>query len=365
MPAFSSVLLKVLESNSVDQVLMVFFVKERVEFSLNSKYSNKLKCHQVTYRSNIELFLMMPFIMIWLIYLVLINNTKVVFGHGAIGAIGGLLSMLTKRKYVQRIYGSFLIDEINSSEFALFMRHPLDYLSFKLPSHRTVITNDGTHGDLVFNKLNRDSSRLDFLLNGVNKMDNFTKLRSTEERPLITYIARVDKWKRAHLFAEALIRLKKDFSNNFEALIIGPIINKEYANYIQDLIDRNGLTEQISIVGAVNSIQAKQYLTDSTLTCSFYQTSNLGNVFLESLTLGVPMLAINCNNSLEAIDVSAYEECTESPAEIAVKMNLLINDEVKRMKLSDNAKKWANSNLTSWDERSSIELTIIQNILHD
>jgi len=365
MPAFSSVLLKVLESNSVDQVLMVFFVKERVEFSLNSKYSNKLKCHQVAYRSNIELFLMIPFVMVWLIYLVLINNIKVVFGHGAIGAIGGLLSMLTKRKFVQRIYGSFLIDEINSSEFSLFIRHPLDYLSFKLPSYKTVITNDGTHGDLVFNKLNHDSARLYFLLNGVNKLDDFTKLRSTKETPLITYIARVDKWKRAHLFTDALIRLKMEFGSDFEALIIGPIINKEYAHDIQGIIDSKGLTEQICIIGAVNSIQAKQYLTDSTLTCSFYQTSNLGNVFLESLTLGVPMLAINCNNSLEAVDVSAYEECTESPSEIAIKMNLLINDEVKRMKLSDSAKKWSDSNLTSWEERASIELTIIQNILHD
>ena len=81
--------------------------------------------------------------------------------------------------------------------------------------------------------------------------------------------------------------------------------------------------------------------------------------------MGVPMLAINCNNSLEAVDVSAYEECTESPSEIAIKMNLLINDEVKRMKLSDSAKKWSDSNLTSWEERASIELTIIQNILHD
>jgi len=365
MPAFSNVLVKVLESSSIDKVVIVFFVKNKVEFKLNSKYSEKLRCLQIQYSSNFGLLLKAPFVILWLSYIALKWKIKLIYGHGAIGAIGGILALLTRKKFIQRIYGSFLIDEIENSKFSILLRHPLDYMSFVLPSHNTIITNDGTHGDLVFKKLNQDFSRMKFMLNGVNKSEGISRTRSPKSKPLMTYIARLDIWKRAHLFAEAAAILKKEYELEFEALIIGPIVNESYAKEIQSIIESNGLTNQIKILGAVTASEAKQYMIDSTLTCSFYQTSNLGNVFLESLTLGVPILAINCNNSLGEVDSGAYEVCTDSPSDIAYRMNVILKDEAKRLIISENARKWSDLNLNSWNKRAEMELQVIQKLLDD
>ena len=64
----------------------------------------------------------------------------------------------------------------------------------------------------------------------------------------------------------------------------------------------------------------------SKLSVSLYDFSNLGNVFLESLTLGTPMLTENIENSLDLIDKDVYFEIDPKRTEESADMLQVIFD---------------------------------------
>jgi len=46
-------------------------------------------------------------------------------------------------------------------------------------------------------------------------------------------------------------------------------------------------------------------------------------------------------------------------------MNVILKDEAKRLIISENARKWSDLNLNSWNKRAEMELQVIQKLLDD
>lgn len=284
------------------------------------------------------------------------NAFDLLYGQGSVGAVAGLLGRKYKLKSAQRIYGTFLINELHLSKWKIFSRHPLEYLAFSLPTNHVIITNDGTHGDQVFDYLGSNKSKLHFLINGVDK-DKLVENVPSSER-YITYVARVDTWKRQHLMLHALKELK-DQGIEIAAKIVGPVYNEDYCEELRAYIKTHQLNK-VEIVGGKKVDEVIEIQRGAYFTMSLYHTSNLGNVFLESLFMGIPIVAINCLNSLEEIQDDAYVKCDEeSPAYLAQKMKRLIEDTSYRKEVSEKAKVFAASKLYDWEERVDKELNIL------
>ena len=63
-------------------------------------------------------------------------------------------------------------------------------------------------------------------------------------------------------------------------------------------MSKYGISDLITIIPGLPINQSTFVMKNSLASISFYETSNLGNVFLESISYGVPVIAENCNGSL-------------------------------------------------------------------
>jgi glycosyltransferase involved in cell wall biosynthesis len=359
MPAFSQVLMQLMADND-SEVHVLFFTRKKLSIHLHPNWKDKVRVHVIRYPTLFLLLLLLPFFVLRVALYAVGHNIDIIFGHGSIGAIGGLASKVAGKPYIQRIYGTFLINEIKRSKAMLFLRHPLEFLSFWLPTKATVITNDGTHGDRVFERINGSQANLHFMLNGVSK-EGVMEYQPAVGEKKITYVARVDRWKRQHLIVEVAHQLKQQKIDDIRFKVIGPIISETYLGEINALIQRYGLDEQVEIVGAVEAEEAKKEIATSLLTCSFYHTSNLGNVALESLVAGVPLLAVNCLQSMNSIPKKTFVEVPEDPVLIAQRIRELLENPAELKLVSEEAKRWAKLELMTWRERSDSEIEILFN----
>ncbi|MCP4588116.1 glycosyltransferase family 4 protein [Pseudoalteromonas sp.] len=276
------------------------------------------------------------------------------YGHGAIGSICGFISKFTGIANTRRVYGTFLVDLMHLSNFKMFLKYPLAFLLFKLPHKNLIVTNDGTHGDRVYKKIHGNVDNLHFLVNGVNKVE----LLHNPER-VLSYVARIDRWKQQHLAIEAF-SISKFAKGNYKLKIAGPIYDREYYNELLALITEFGLESQVEVLGPLAKEDAANLLASSSLTFSLYDTSNFGNVFIESLQIGVPILSYNINGSLNFVDEDAYIGINNyDVTHIAERLDEALANPRFLNDISTRSRSFAKTNFASWNERASLEVNIL------
>ena len=366
MPAFANVFFRLLENKNIEKLYLLLFLRYK-EISNNHniniplKFKNKLEIVPIFYTNSYDLLFKIPISLLKGIMLVKKNKIDLIYGHGSIGALAGILSLFSKKPNIRRIYGTFLYKEIKDSKISLFMKHPLEYLAFSLPAKCVIITNDGTHGDAVFKKIGNKGTMLIFILNGVDKSmeEKIKPVPFALPQKYISYIARIDYWKRQHLAIEALNILKQK-GLNIPLYIIGPTYNTKYYSFLKTLIEKYELTNFVYLIGALPREETWFILKNSYLTLSLYETSNLGNVFLESLVLGVPVIGINNNGSLDFFPQDTfYSVDSDKPYVIARAIEDLWNNKKKRDNISYNAKNFALNSLMTWEERTKLEIDLL------
>jgi len=277
--------------------------------------------------------------------------------------MASLIGLFTRARHYRRIYGTFLFPEVLNRK-KIWLSNLFEYLSFKLPVNGLVVTNDGTSGDKVFNYLSKNSAKLHFLLNGIDKeavgVEHIKNLDMEGE--FFTYVARIDEWKRQHLLIKALAELQKSQVDFPHTYLVGPIYSNGYKVLLEELIKNNNLSEKITILGALSKDEANWLIKKSMLTFSLYDYSNLGNVFLEALSMGTPILALNVYGSLDYFPEDIYFPI-EKPEPIMIKKKIIeVMSAPERIKVvGKKSKDFAQQNILSWDERVLLEKKVIFN----
>jgi glycosyltransferase involved in cell wall biosynthesis len=369
MPAFFNVFKRLSLDERVEKVHLLLFVDtlEQVnQVNIPEKYKDKLVIYP--YHFNPRSF----FHSLWLFAKVVIKGYRIgrqnevveVVGFGSLAGLSAIIAKLLGIKDFRRLYGSFLINEIRDSKTKLFIKHPLEFLCFFLSGKALLITNDGTKGDVVFEKLGDKKLPFYFPINGVDR-----NIESTMEKPdfelptsFLTYIARLDDWKRQHLLVEALGILKRKNVTIPTTYIIGSVISQKHLARIENAIINNKIEDKVLIIKGLPAKQVHYMMKHSLISYSLYHTSNLGNVYLEALRLGTPMIALNDTNSLAQFPKNIfYEILSSEPEIIAAATENLLQNEAKRVKIGSDAKTYADCEILNWDERSKLELDIILN----
>lgn len=359
MPGFCKVFTKFLDSEEVEKVIVIFFTgDEKREINIPEEYQRKLEVQVINYTSMFGLLTQIPSVVRRIKALVREQAISVIYGQGSVGIIGGHAARSLGVRFFQRVYGSFLISEIDKPKWSVFLRHPLEYLSFSQRSEGTIITNDGTRGNKVFRWLNPDG-KLHFIINGVNKTPKFQEPTIRLEDLFVSYIARIDTWKRQHLLILAIANLKKNHDLHVPAYIVGDVISESYSDELKALVKEHGLEDLIHFTGGLLAAEAAYIMKHSVLTCSLYHTSNLGNVFLEALSIGTPVVAINCGGSLDEIPETAYISVQEQVESISQGLLAHWNNDSSRERIKEHAMKFADANLKSWEQRIDFEYDLI------
>lgn len=362
MPAFYNIFQSILKDKKFEKIIVFLFINgEKQKINIPEKYKDKLHIVPFFYKKKSS-FIMRIFLLFFSSYWILKDKKSCIFAHGSLGGLGSILGFLHRRPVVRRIYGSFLINEITYKKSSLFKKHPLEYLSFSLPASSTIITNDGTYGDKVYEKIGNKQSKLFFLMNGIEKNPEIkfpNKINLDFSSPFISYVARFDTWKRQHILLEALQEASLA-GHNIPCYLIGQKINNSYYEYLEKEIHSNNI-KNVKLIPGLSHGEALWFLKNSLFTLSLYETSNLGNVFLESLAVGTPIITLN-DGSLDSIPKDIYYTVDSADkGKIANAILELWTRLQLREELSARALNFSKKHLLSWKERIDIEKNIILN----
>ncbi|WP_299548816.1 glycosyltransferase [Seonamhaeicola sp.] len=367
MPAFTNTFFSLVNNGNIEKIFVIF-LGNRIEtnFKISEKYEEKIKVYGFSFSNKLFAVKTILSLFVKVIKIIKKNKSSVLYGHGSVGGVAGIISLFTKTPNIRRVYGTFLCDELNRSKISIFFRHPLEYLTFSLPAKAIICTNDGTKGDLVFDKIGHKSTPFYFWLNGIDKTDYnllpYAQVASKYKinfKPQICYIARIDIWKRQHLLLEILKILDKR-GNKFKTLIAGPVINKKYYQDLENKLSNYRLSEFVKIIPGLTKEETISVIKASDISVSFYDYSNLGNVFLESLSLGTVMLSENINNSLALIDKELYYNVIPSDYKETANIIEHIFENTEELSLkSDKAIKFSHKQLLTWKERAEKEVFLL------
>lgn len=364
MPAFKEVFINLLNDERLGKLFMILLVpKDQLnKIKIPEKFKNKIIISSFFYDRAFPVKSVLNILKSFLKGVDICNKEKIyrIGGFRAHGSfLAGLIGKFKGIYNTRRIYGSFLINEIEKPNWKLLMQHPFETFSFRIPGGEVLITNDGTKGDIVFNKIGSSKVLFKFPLNGIDK-----NIIEKTEKPIlnlpptyICYIARIVDWKRQLLLVESLAILKKSNVEFPHCYIVGPVSNEAYYNSVIQLIHKNGLNDCITVIKGLPTEQCNYLMLHSFATFSLYHTSNLGNVFLEAISLGGVMIAINDTGSLNAFPKDIFIEVKESKAELVADSLLkVINDSELRESISSAAVAYSKANIKSWKERAMLEV---------
>lgn len=360
MPAFYNVFKRLLLQKDVIKVHLILFTDTNFvdKITIPEVYREKVVIHAYSYQDKGFFYALWVFLKTTYKVLSICKKTTIIkiVGMGGISGLAGIWSLISGIPNDRRIYGTFLINRISSSKIKLFFSHPLEYLAFSLPAKNVIITNDGTKGDIVYKKLGNKNANLNFYFNGVDVNDS---LRDIESEKYFTYIARIDNWKQQHLLIQALAILKTKNIIFPKVYIIGAVNNQDYFNNLKEIISDNDLDNFVVFLGPLTHAETQRFLINSLLTFSLYNTSNLGNVFIEALALGVPIVALNDTGSLKDIPDNCYFPIIkDDPQIIANKIHEVLSDNNKLLLVSKDARKFSKSYFLSWEERANKEIKL-------
>lgn len=294
------------------------------------------------------------------------NQYDFIYGQGPIGAISSYLANKHNLPSGQRLYGTFLYPETQKfPAWKIFLKHPLEYLSYKIKKNFLLITNDGTKGDLVQQHLNPNPSYdVHFLLNGVDHQEipqsEDTETAHPFKEPFLFYPCRIAHWKRQDRVVDILAHLHQQGKNAIHLYLAGHITDQDYWQKIQQQIAKNKLQDFVHYLGPLNKPELWYGYQHCLALLSFYDYSNLGNVVLEAMAAGAVIIAQNDGTLDQLIVPGETGFLANTPEEAGENIMALLQDQELRKTVQKKVRQSAQEKILTWEVRSQQECKLIE-----
>ncbi len=306
------------------------------------------------------------------LYQVISNELKsgdydFVYCHGAAAFVGNYLANRYRIPCGYRVYGTFRL--FNQLEFQgkvkTAIKYPKDFLSFVLKKKFVLVTNDGTRGNEVIERL-RLNRRYPIYhwYSGVNKTNNWEE--SNQEIPNDLFLftaARITKIKGQHLVIEILNKLHEN-GHKLHLYIAGPVDDSEqpYLEYLKQKVKDFSLAEYVHFMGDLPRCDMQKMASKSLATLLFSDISNLGNVFFECGMAGAIIITRDdycmrdfIENEYSGFLVSEYMQA------VSVVERLLGLSEQEILEIKSAIRNSIDCKMVTWEERCDREIALITN----
>lgn len=295
----------------------------------------------------------------------------VIYGYEIYGTpVAKLLSKLWKVPMVARFQGTSFGVGWERKKFRCF-RAWEHYIGLRIPADLVIMTNDGTQGDRVLQSLGVDMSKVRFWLNGVDWNSFCSVLRSEEARSslkighkyVLLCVSRLVSWKRVDRSIRALPEVVKSFPDTL-LVVVGDGPERKS---LEQLASKLGVQDHIRFAGAVPHAEVPKYLASADIFLSLYDWSNVGNPLLEAMMAGKCIVTLNNGDTGQFIKngkngiLLEYEDLPRLPEIIK---ELLANEELRKQ-LGANARKFAEENFWTWEERIEAEVREVEALLEN
>jgi len=277
-----------------------------------------------------------------------------------------LLSKLFKIPYVSRFQGTILYPFMNRKLWKL--RYFAHYLSIKLKSNLTIMTDDGTKGDVVIKRLRGSLDKVLFLKNGVDfKKYNILNVSSSIQELVnemsqfknnFISVSRLEKWKRVDRSLDVYNQYKQ-YENSSRFVIVGD--GEEKKDLEKYVLDKN--IQDVIFTGGINADEVNYLLSYSNIFLSHYELSNVGNPLWEAINNQCLVVTIDNGDTGKIIKDNVNGIISDEKDYIDNAHKLIKLNKNKFEEILQNATKTLKDNVQSWDERMEIEYLEVMNVI--
>ncbi len=200
-----------------------------------------------------------------------------------------------------------------------------------------------TRKELIDMGLN--SEKIDFLYNAINhELYNSTKVRKSE-KPVITYIGRIKKYKQIERVINALPLLLTEFPD-LEFRIGG---RGDYENELKKIVAEKRLSDHVKFLGFLSEKEKAEELGRAWVFVTLAMKEGWGITVIEANAMGTPVVGSDVQGLRDSIrnNETGFLVNMNNRVEIAKKIGELLRNDTLRNEFSANAKIWANK--FTWD----------------
>ncbi len=255
------------------------------------------------------------------------------------------------------------------------MRKYEEVLALRTPAELYVMTDDGTQGDEVLQRLNPASAgKVHFWRNGLDlgavrapgpeeAMNARQSLGLDTEDFVLVTATRLARWKRIDRAVDAVELLRRQ-GILAKLLIVG---DGEERTNLEDQARQLGLHDQVTFVGPVPQAEVQRYLWAADVFMSVNELSNVGNPLLEAMLAGRCILTIDEGDTRDLVHDGETGILLHSgePEVIAAALARLHTDAGKRRHMGAAAQRLAKRAFWSWDERLDAEVDAVEALVTD
>jgi len=269
-----------------------------------------------------------------------------------------LLSKIIKKPFISRFQGTILYPLMQKRLWRL--RYFPHYFSIKQKSDLTIMTDDGTQGKMLIEKLRGSSIDLLFIKNGVDfvKVNHNIISRDIKDisKSMVNYnynfisVSRLEKWKRV----DRSINIFKEFQKKYKSsryIIVGDGSMKQN---LEEYVSDNNLTDNIIFTGGIDANSVNYLMTQSDIFLSHYELSNVGNPLWEAIKNNCLIVTIN-NGDTGIIIQDGYNGIISDENVYLENVDKLIKSKNNIEQLIVNSKITLKENIVSWNQRMEIE----------
>lgn len=283
---------------------------------------------------------------------------------------GVLVAKMLSRKYgvpvVTRFQGTVISNVENT--FLNRLRHYPHFEALSTSADLIIMTNDGTQGLSTLKRL-KNNSKINFWMNGVSIPELISSDKREELRERLGFkgkyvfltVSRLVAWKKVER-AILAFSAARDSIPNASLHIIGDGASRKY---LEDYSSKLGVSNCVCFHGAIEQKQVFDYMVACDVFLSLYDLSNVGNPLLEAMSSGKTIITLD-NGDTSMFIKNMETGILISPnhlEEIPEHMVNLYNNKQLSMNLGNSARKFAENNFWSWEQRMSEELKAVEGLL--
>jgi glycosyltransferase involved in cell wall biosynthesis len=276
-----------------------------------------------------------------------------------------------ERPFVTRFQGTVMHPYLEN-RLGLARRYE-EVLALKTPADLMIMTDDGTQGDEVLQRLNPGSSgRVRFWRNGLD-LDRTrapsaeeaaaarTSLGLTNDELVLVTAVRLARWKRVDRAIDAVAALKARGVNS-RLLIVGD--GEERANLEQQARSLD-VTDRVIFAGGVPQEEVQRYLWAADVFLSLNDLSNVGNPLLEAMRSGRCVVTLDEGDTRDLIrnDETGVLLPSGDPRPLAEALASLAAEPARRARLGEAARQFAAANFWSWQQRIDAEVDELEKLV--
>ncbi|MGX1101481.1 glycosyltransferase [Amorphus sp. MBR-141] len=283
------------------------------------------------------------------------------------GFVGNILANWHGVPSGMRSMGTLLVPELRErGAIGTALRHPVEFLSFKLRKIFFLMTDDGTKGDELFQAWRPSRNKYDYLFwkTGVQfkTVDDITADIDKPAELYLFFAARFDPWKRHDLIVETVRNLHQR-GLPVHLYFAGAIQSKSYYEQVMRQAVDAGIADHVKYLGSITTDELRLYAYYAVANLFMYDVTNLGNVFFETYTTGGVIIGKNDGSLDEYIDAGRNGFLIDNSEQAADIVGGLLTgrydiDAIRQAAIDDSRQR-----CFSMDERFNAEVALIEHVV--